>query len=221
MRKDIEAYTQSCPSRQVSQDPRESLEREAPQHIVKYSISPFRRGGNDVIRRLTTTPNGNHWIITAIYCATAWPVAKAIPEATMEEFRRLLDEQIFINYGAILEPTSNNGTTIPYPPRTNGKVENLNGLLDRILTKYLTGNELLLARAIRTNRVRDNFVTKTSFKADDWVLVRNGAPQSTNLSRSALTKSFQPIHLVLMHLQSLTDVCSALCSMDLAFWKRM
>jgi hypothetical protein len=30
-------------------------------------------------------------------------------------------------------------TTIPYYPRINGKVENLNRLLGRILTKYLIG----------------------------------------------------------------------------------
>jgi hypothetical protein len=34
-------------------------------------------------------------------------------------------------------------------------------------------NELLLARAIRTKRVRDSTVTKLSFKKGDWVLVRN------------------------------------------------
>jgi transposase InsO family protein len=30
-------------------------------------------------------------------------------------------------------------TTTPYHPRINGKVENLNGLLGRMLTKYLIG----------------------------------------------------------------------------------
>ena len=70
-----------------------------------------------MIGRLPTTPNGNHWIITVIDCATAWQVAKAVPEATKEELRRFLDElEIFINSGAPLELTSNNGTTIPYPP---------------------------------------------------------------------------------------------------------
>jgi hypothetical protein len=34
-------------------------------------------------------------------------------------------------------------------------------------------NELLLARAIRTKRIRDSVVTKTSFKKGDWVLIRN------------------------------------------------
>jgi hypothetical protein len=171
-----------------------------------------------------------------------------------------------MNYGAPREIVSDNGanllsgavayylnilktrhrTTTPYHPRTNGKVENLNGLLGRMLTKYLMGkptkawdlflaqavvaarirehavtglspfylvygvhprlpsddlskdvlpfaeraeelqnlsdartkaNELLLARAIRTNRIRDSLVTKTSFKANDWVLVRNETAQ--------------------------------------------
>ena len=34
-------------------------------------------------------------------------------------------------------------------------------------------NELLLNRAIRTNRIRDSKVTKTSFQENDWVLIYN------------------------------------------------
>jgi transposase InsO family protein len=108
---------------------------------------------------LPTTPNGNRWIITAIDYATGWPVAKAVPEATEEELGRFLHEQIFMNYGAPIELISDNSQnllsgavdyylkllktkhrlTTPYHPRTNGKVENLNRLLGRILTKYLIG----------------------------------------------------------------------------------
>jgi transposase InsO family protein len=266
MRKDIESAAHNCPNCQVSQGSKESLERETPQHMVTAGIRPFERWGIDLIGVLPTTPNGNRWIITAIDYATGWPVAKAVPEATEEALGQFLHEQIFMNYGAPLELISDNGTnllsgaveyylnilktrhrtTTPYHPRTNGKVENLNGLLGRMLTKYLMGkptrawdlyltqavvaarirehavtklspfylvygvhprlpgddlskdvlpfteraeelrnlsdartkaNELLLARAIRTNRIRDSLVTKTSFKVDDWVLVRNEAAQ--------------------------------------------
>jgi hypothetical protein len=262
MRQDIEDCARSCPNCQVSQGSRANLEREPAQHLVTAGIRPFQRWGIDLIGPLPKTPNGNKWIVTAIDYATGWPVAKALQEATEEELGHFLHDQIFANYGAPMELLSDNGpnllagavrfyldliktkhrTTTPYHPRTNGKVENLNGLLGRMLTKYLMGkptrawdlyltqalvaarlhehavtgyspfylvygtqprlpgddlsakilpfterteelanvadartkaNELLLARAIRTKRVRDSTVTKSSFKKGDWVLVRN------------------------------------------------
>ena len=262
MRQEIEEIAKNCPNCQVSQGSHKSLEREAAQHMVTAGIRPFERWGIDLIGRLPTTPNGNRWIITAIDYATGWPVAKAVPDATEETIGEFLHEQLFIQYGAPKEIISDNGpnlisgavryylglletrhkTTTPYHPRTNGKVENLNGLLGRMLTKYLmnkptkawdlylpqalfaarvhehavTGfspfflvygvhpripsdgpssiespqqdrtaqlqtlsdartkaNELLLNRAIRTNKVRDSLVTKTSFQPGDWVLIRN------------------------------------------------
>ena len=182
-------------------------------------------------------------------------------DATEEIIGLFLFERIFVHYSAPKEILSDNGrnllagavryfvkllqtrhrTTTPYHPRTNGKVENLNGILGRMLTKYLMNkptrawdlylqqalfatrvhehavsgfspfylvygihpripsdpsdslgpeasrtdaiqnlsdartkaNELLLARAIRTKRVRDSLVTRTSFQPNDWVLIRN------------------------------------------------
>lgn len=44
-------------------------------------------------------------------------------------------------------------TTTPYNPRTNGKVENFNGLIGRTLTKYLMGEP---------TRVWDEFLTKAA-----------------------------------------------------------
>jgi hypothetical protein len=267
MREDIQEMIHSCANCQVSQSSKTSLERERAQHQVEVGIRPFERWGIDLIGPLPATPNKNKWIITAIDYATGWPVAKAVPEATEEAIARFLHEDIFINYGAPRELLSDNGpnllagavqhyvkilqtrhrTTTPYHPRTNGKVENLNGLLGRILTKYLMGkptrlwdeylpqalfaarvrshavagrspfylvygvnpripsdenvpiddesiaeavprieqvnharsiaNELLLNRAIKTNKIRDSTVTKTSFEVGSWVLVRNEGPE--------------------------------------------
>jgi hypothetical protein len=157
MRQDVEEVARLCPNCQVSQGTHKSLEREAAQHMVTAGIQPFERWGIDLIGRLPTTPNGNRWIITAIDYATGWPVAKAVPDATEEAIGQFLYEEIFVHYGAFKEIISDNGpnlmagavehyirllrakhkTTTPYHPRTNGKVENLNRILGKMLTKYL------------------------------------------------------------------------------------
>ena len=265
IRADMEDTVRTCPNCQVSQGSRKSLEREAAQHMVTSGIRPFERWGIDLIGRLPATLNGNQWIITAIDYATGWPVARAVPDATEETLAEFLYRDIYAYYGAFNELLSNNSpnllsgavqhfigllkarhrTTTPYHPRTNRKVENFNGLIGRILTKYLIGkptrlwdefltkavfaarvrehtitrkspyflvygvhprivadgsdlldepsetdrdeqiqnladvrskaNELLLIHAIKKQKVRDAAVTKTSFKPDDWVLVRNEA----------------------------------------------
>ncbi|KAJ5082230.1 hypothetical protein N7532_011273 [Penicillium argentinense] len=265
IRTDIQETVKRCPNCQVAQGLNESLERETAQHLVKEGIRPFERWGIDLVGRLPKTPNGNQWIITAIDYATGWTVARAVPDATEETIGQFLHEDIFIQYGAPREIITDNGrnliakaveyyikllkakhrTTTPYHPRTNGKVENFNGILGRMLTKYLMGkptrlwdeylpqalfaarvhehsvlgvspyylvygehpripsdensewddsvgpfqdwedrvrlinharskaNELLLNRAIKTQRIRDEAVTKTSFKPGQWVLLRN------------------------------------------------
>jgi hypothetical protein len=266
-RADMEESVRNCPNCQVSQGSRKGLEREAAQHMVTSGIRPFERWGIDLVGPLLATPNGNRWIITAIDYATGWPVARAVPDATEETLAEFLFRDLYTHYGAFNELLSDNGanllsgavkhfvsllrarhrTTTPYHPRTNGKVENFNGLIGRILTKYLMGkptrlwdeyltkalfaarvrehaitrkspyflvygihprivadggeqpdaqegtdrdeqiqqladarskaNELLLVHAIRKQKIRDSAVTKTSFKIDDWVLVRNEAKQ--------------------------------------------
>ncbi|KAG0152676.1 hypothetical protein PDIDSM_2481 [Penicillium digitatum] len=127
--------------------------------LGQHRYQAFRTMGNRPHRLATTTPSGNRWIITAIDYATGWPLAKALPDAIEEAIAEFLHEDIFTVYGAPAEFLNDNGanllatsvqyfikpintkhrTTTPYHPRTNGKVENFNGLLGRMLTKYLHG----------------------------------------------------------------------------------
>lgn len=181
IRQDTEEIVHLCPNCQVSKSRNESFEREASQYLASAGIKPFERWGIDLIGLLPTTPSGNRWIITAIDYATGWPLAKALPEATEEAVAEFLHDDIFTVYGAPAEFLTDNGanllatsvqyfiklinakhrTTTPYHPRTNGKVENLNGLLGRMLTKYCMGKptrvwDLYLAQALFATRIREH-----------------------------------------------------------------
>jgi hypothetical protein len=187
LRQDIEEIVRTCPNCQVSRSKNASLERESAQYLASTGIRPFQRWGLDLIGLLPTTPNGNRWIVTAIDYATGWPLARALVDATEENIADFLHEDLFTNYGAPQELLTDNGTnllaksvefylvklktrhrtTTPYHPRTNGKVENLNGLLGAMLTKYCMGLptrvwDLYLHQALAAARFREHTVTKRS-----------------------------------------------------------
>lgn len=277
---DVERTAKYCPQCQVAKGSRRSIEREAAQTLQTTKVRPFERWALDLIGVMPLTPEGNRWIVTAVDYATGWPLAKAIPEATADVIARFIYYEIYVQYGAPRELITDNGSNIvsaavkhltdqlhtrhrhttPYHPRTNGKVENLNGIFGRCLTKMLIGkptrlwdqyigqalfaartrihsgskrspfyllygvhprlpgeedktddksassvdgpvfdtalaaleaeqrirtvrharavaNELLYARAMRAQRIRDDRVVETGFKAGDWVLVRHEDPQ--------------------------------------------
>lgn len=187
MRQDIQAALHECPACQVSQRSQTGLEREQQSHMFQADVEPFERWGLDLIGPLPATPNGNRWIITAIDYATGWPVAKAVSNATDEAVARFLHEDIFTQYGAMSELVSDNGpnilskvvahyvqilkvkhrVTTPHHPRTNGRVERLNGVLGSMLTKMLVGKptrlwDEYLPQAILATRIRVHSVANVS-----------------------------------------------------------
>jgi hypothetical protein len=143
---------------------------------VKKGIQPFKQWGVNLIGRLPVTLNGNKWIITDIDYTTGWPVTKAVPNTTNEAIAEFLYKEIFVNYGAFDELVSNNRrnllsqvvevfvkilkvkhrTTTPSHPRMNRKNENLNGLLGRMLIKYLVS---------KLTRLWDEYLYLTIFAA--------------------------------------------------------
>jgi hypothetical protein len=136
---------------------------------------------------LPKSKDGNEYIITAIDYATGWPIAKAIKRATEDEIADFIFHEIYMHYGAPQEIFTDGGKnlwggvvqkylekiktihkgTSPYHPRTNGKVESLNGLIGSMITKYLLGKptklwDLYLDQALFACRVRTHSTTHTS-----------------------------------------------------------
>ena len=187
MARDVKMFAQSCPNCQTAQRPRSNQEREYAQLPTSQYIEPFQRWGIDLIGILPTTAQGNRWILTAVDYATGWPIAKALPEATEEAIAEFIFREIYMHYGAPQEIFTDGGKnlwggavqaylakiktihkgTSPYHPRTNGKVESLNGLIGGMLTKLLLGKstklwDLYLDQALFACRIRTHATMKRS-----------------------------------------------------------
>ncbi len=187
MEADIRRFISACPNCQIAQRQRINQETEYAQVVTDQFIQPFQRWGIDLIGILPKTANGNRWIITAIDYATGWPVAKAIPSATEDAIAEFIFHEIYMHYGAPQEIFTDGGKnlwggvvqsylkkiqtihkgTSPYHPRTNGKVERLNGILEDMISKLLFGKptklwDLYLDQALFACRVRTHSTMKTS-----------------------------------------------------------
>ena len=179
MAKDTRNYVEHCPQCQLHQR-RRNTQREPTYYQLKR-LSPFERWAIDVVGPFPPSVDGNVFIVTAIDYATGWPVAKAIPNQEALTIAKFIHEDIYALYGPPKELLSDNGSnflseviahlvrvlqtrhrlTTPYHPRANGKVENLNGTLGAVLTKFTLGKnvhtwDLYLPEALYATRIRQH-----------------------------------------------------------------
>lgn len=188
LERDIRYYIKSCLSCQLASSAGRNQEREELQLMTgNTTVQPFEHWGIDYIGILPMTTHGKKWIVTAVDYATSWPIARALEDAEAEGTCAFIYEEIFLKFGAPKEIITDNGgnlcallteklygdmstkhrMTTSFHPRTNGKVESLNGLLGRLLTRSMVGKSTrlwddYLQRALFSARVRTHSTTGLS-----------------------------------------------------------
>jgi hypothetical protein len=181
MRRDLQSWVRHCPDCQVHS--RDDLQRHEEAHVIVQAPGPLSRWSIDWIGPLLETEGGNKWIWTAIEETTRWPLARGVKDATAVTAAQLLYEEILVNFGVPQEVITDRGRnflsqelkgfmdlvnirhlkTSAYHPRTNGKIENYNGLLGRMLAKCVKGArhkwDRYLPEALFNTRVRTHNAT--------------------------------------------------------------
>lgn len=182
IRKDIIEWTKACASCQLSANDRRKSPTE-PLHPLS-PLPAFHRWGMDFIGPLPASKNGNKYILVAIDHTTKWPVAKPTKNCNAETVAEFLRTEIFNQFGCPGEIVSDRGAafrdvslktytesmgirhnlTSAYHPRSNGVTERFNGLLGKMLCKYVAKEsrnnwEEYLERSLLACRIRAHRAT--------------------------------------------------------------
>lgn len=180
MKKDVQEWIATCPKCQLSAGDRKTQPTE-PLHPL-HPLPAFHRWGLDFIGPLPKSKQGNKYVLVGIDHTTKWPVVRAVKTCDAQTVAEFLKNDIFLQFGCPSEIISDRGAafrdsslkiylesmavkhnlTSAYHPRSNGVTERFNGLLGRMLSKYVatepTSNwedyldQALLACRIRAHR---------------------------------------------------------------------
>ena len=182
MEDDIYDMLKRCPDCQIT-DPRwPSEQSQRPLPVVP----PFSRWALDYIGPLPESPKGNKYILTGVDHFTKWPFAIPLPDKLPVSAGRAIFHEILMRFGRPDEILTDQGQefgakvleqfmklqktrhirTTPYHPRTNGKVESLNGLIKRMIRANIQGKgkfwEMFMYQALFAARVRTHEATGVS-----------------------------------------------------------
>jgi transposase InsO family protein len=181
MDRDVRKWLETCQECQLAGRPNKS-KKQARLHPMESS-KPFARWHLDFVGELPVTRQGNRWILVAVDAATNWPIARAYQDASATTVANFLYQEIVLRFGCPQEVVSDRGSqfmseviakytkrihinhkfTSAFHPRSNGKVERVNGMIKSMLRKYLHGAihewDLYLDSAVWALRIRKHAAT--------------------------------------------------------------
>eukprot|EP00253_Pinus_taeda_P022197 PITA_22197 len=100
----------------------------------QVTFDQFEKWGMDFVGPINPPSKQKQYIIACIDYLTMWAEAKEIKAATEEKVAGFLRENIFYKFRI------KHGTSTPYHPQANGKVEVTNKALEGILKKVVSSN---------------------------------------------------------------------------------
>ncbi|KAL1956619.1 hypothetical protein VTO42DRAFT_6966 [Malbranchea cinnamomea] len=178
---------------QIAKSPRDqkSLEREEAQHLVDARVKPFERWGIDLIGRLPATPNGTLGRMLTKYLVgkptRSWdeylPQALFATRVRLHAVTKISPFYLLYGFHPRIPSDTNGGANSEEKASTADclvgaqQLEGMEDRIGRVNHVRALANELLLNRAIRTKRIRDQLVKETRFEPGTWVLVRNEGPE--------------------------------------------
>jgi transposase InsO family protein len=148
---DVCDYVKTCAQCQVHERPHDK--QETWQQVPLPLVGPFERWSADFISMTESKKHGWKWILTLIDHCTGWPIAVPMKEATSTNIAEVILRDVITPFGLPREFLTDRGSnflsngllkflsagnikklnTSGYHPRTNGKNERYNGILEAAL----------------------------------------------------------------------------------------
>ncbi|MCO5563505.1 hypothetical protein L7F22_017149 [Adiantum nelumboides] len=153
LHRDVQHWCKTCKQCQLAGDRHLTYEPQTP--ILSYG--PFEKWGIDAIGPLPRSNSGKLYIIMGVDYMTRWAEATTSARITAKEVAKFVYESICCKFGVPLEILSDRGPgfrgdlvgelmkklrierrhSTPYYPQCNGLVENVNGMICKIITKQM------------------------------------------------------------------------------------
>ncbi|KAI7934843.1 hypothetical protein MJO29_016106 [Puccinia striiformis f. sp. tritici] len=182
---DVKNYVRTCAQCQIHERPHPNQETAVQRPLPL--VGPFERWAADFISMPESRLNKYKWILTIIDHCTSWPIAIPMKDASSANIARVILDEVITPFGLPLEFLTDRGSnflsggltkflaaanisklnTSGYHPRTNGKCERYNGILEAaIFCLNKTGDvsrwEDFLPAALYSTRIHSSDSSKFS-----------------------------------------------------------